>query len=142
MRCNVINHHSAAGARRQDWAVSHPLLPASTWAFSPSPDVSPAFRFCPGEFALHEAIDLEFLYFTILNQNPPDSFSFSFSFFLVALGLRGSPRTFSGCGEPGHSWLRCTDFSLCWPLVLGSMGSSSCGSWALEHRLSSCGVWA
>lgn len=48
MRCNVINHHSAAGARRQDWAVSHPLLPASTWAFSPSPDVSPAFRFCPG----------------------------------------------------------------------------------------------
>ena len=63
--------------------------------------MSPAFRFRPGEFVLHGAVDLEFLYVTILSQNPPDSFSFSFSFFLVALGLRGSPRTFSGCGEPG-----------------------------------------
>ena len=57
----------------------------------------------------------------------------------------------------GYSWLRCMGFSLQWLLLLrcmgfslqwllllrstGSMhvGFSSCGSQALEHRLSSCG---
>ena len=43
--------------------------------------------------------------------------------------------------------LRCTGFSLQWPLPLRSVGSrcvgfSSCGSRALECRLSSCGAWA
>ena len=47
----------------------------------------------------------------------------------------------------GHSWLRCAGFSLRWPLLLRSMGSrhvglSSCGSRALQCRLSSCGTWA
>ena len=47
----------------------------------------------------------------------------------------------------GHSSLRCTGFSLWWPLLLGSMGSrragfSSCGSQALERRPSSCGARA
>ena len=76
-----------------------------------------------------------------LNQNPLYSLSFSFSFFLVALGLRGSPRTLAVVSQ-GRSWLRCTDFSLCWPLAVGSVGSSTCGSRALDHRLSSCGAWA
>ena len=46
----------------------------------------------------------------------------------------------------GYSSLQCTGFSLGWLLLLQSMGSrracglSSCGSWALEHRLSSCGT--
>ena len=44
----------------------------------------------------------------------------------------------------GYSLLQCMGFSLRWLLLLRSMGSrcagfSSCGSWALECRLSSCG---
>ena len=47
----------------------------------------------------------------------------------------------------GYSLLRCADFSLQWLLVLQGTGSrhagfSSCGSQALEHRLSSCGARA
>ena len=45
----------------------------------------------------------------------------------------------------GCSLLRCVGFSLQWLLLLQSTGSrragfSSCGSWALERRLSSCGT--
>ena len=45
------------------------------------------------------------------------------------------------------SSLRCVGFSLRWLLLLQSTGPrctgfSSCGSWALEHRLSSCGTRA
>ena len=47
----------------------------------------------------------------------------------------------------GYSSLRCAGFSLWWLLLLRSTGSrragfSSCGSQALERRLSSCGTWA
>ena len=47
----------------------------------------------------------------------------------------------------GYSLLRCADFSLQWLLLLRSMSSrrmgfSSCGLWALECRLSSCGARA
>ena len=47
----------------------------------------------------------------------------------------------------GYSSLQCRGFSLRWLLLLQSMGSrhrgfSSCGSRALERRLSSCGAWA
>ena len=47
----------------------------------------------------------------------------------------------------GYSLLRCTGFSLRWLLLLRSMGSrragfSSCGTRALEHRLSCCGARA
>ena len=47
----------------------------------------------------------------------------------------------------GDSSLPCAGFSLRWLLLLWYMGSrcmgfSSCGSWALECRLSSCGAWA
>ena len=46
-----------------------------------------------------------------------------------------------------YSSLRCAGFSLQWLLLLWSTGSrragfSSCGSWALESRLSSCGTQA
>ena len=53
-----------------------------------------------------------------------------------------------------YTSLWCAGFSLWWLLLLQSMGSrhtalvvvaqglSSCGSQALEHRLSSCGTWA
>ena len=47
----------------------------------------------------------------------------------------------------GYSSFRCAGFSLWWLLLLPSTGSrrtgfSSCGSWALEHRLSNCGTRA
>ena len=47
----------------------------------------------------------------------------------------------------GYSLLQCAGFSLRWLLLLQSTGSrragfSSCGSWALERRLSSCGARA
>ena len=60
----------------------------------------------------------------------------------------------------GYSSLLCAGFSLQWLLLLQSTGSrrvgfgscgagisgcadfSSCGTWALERRLSSCGAWA
>ena len=47
----------------------------------------------------------------------------------------------------GYSSLRCAGFSLWWLLLLWSTGSrrvgfSSCGSWALECRVSSSGAWA
>ena len=47
----------------------------------------------------------------------------------------------------GYFLLRCAGFSLWWLLLLRSTGSrragfSSCGSRALEHRLSSCGARA
>ena len=55
----------------------------------------------------------------------------------------------------GYSSLRCAGFPLWWLLFLRSTGSrrprasvvvacglSSCGSWALEHRVSSCGAQA
>ena len=54
--------------------------------------------------------------------------------FLAALGLRCCARAFSSCGEQGLLLLRST----------GSRhaGFSSCGTWALERRLSSCGARA
>ena len=47
----------------------------------------------------------------------------------------------------GYSLLRCAGFSLWWLLLLRNRGSrgagySSCGSWALERRLSTCGARA
>ena len=47
----------------------------------------------------------------------------------------------------GYSSLRCAGFSSQWLLLLQSTGSrwagfSSCGTWALERRLSSCGTRA
>ena len=47
----------------------------------------------------------------------------------------------------GYSLLQCAGFSLWWLLLLQSTGSrhvgfSSCGTQALEHRLSSCGARA
>ena len=61
--------------------------------------------------------------------------------FVAALGL--SLVAASGC----YSLLRCAGFSLWWLLLLRSTGSrragfSSCGSRALQRRLSSCGTRA
>ena len=54
---------------------------------------------------------------------------------------------FAASGWGGYSLLRCAVFSLRWLLLLQSTGSrrtgfSSCGTWAPERRLSSCGAQA
>ena len=40
------------------------------------------------------------------------------------------------------SLLQCVGFSWRWLLLLGSMGSRHMGSVVVAHRLSSCGLWA
>ena len=52
-----------------------------------------------------------------------------------------------GAASEGYSSLRCAGFPLQWLLLLRSTdsrraGFGSCGSWAPEHRLSSCGARA
>ena len=76
------------------------------------------------------------------------------------LGLRCSVWAFSSCGERGQLFVavhgllivvasHCGGFSCCGAQALGvrasvvvACGLSSCGSQALEHRLSSCGAQA
>ena len=61
--------------------------------------------------------------------------SFLLCFSLVAV----SWELLSSCGV----WAsRCHDFSSFRALALGHMGLISCSSWALEHRLNSCGSQA
>ena len=82
-------------------------------------------------------------------------FFFNFIFlFLAALGLRCCMRAFSVCGEWGLLFVALCGFLIAWLLLLRSTGSrrvgsvvvarglGSCGSRALERRLSSCGTWA
>ena len=73
-------------------------------------------------------------------------FIFYFYFWLcwVFVAMRGLPLV---AASRGYSSLRCAGFSLQWLLLLRSMGSrsvgfSSCGTRALECRLSSCGARA
>ena len=71
------------------------------------------------------------------------------------LGLRCCARAFSSCGERGllfvavHGPLIAVASLCCGARALGAQapvvvacGLSSCGSWALERRLSSCGARA
>ena len=75
--------------------------------------------------------------------------------FMAVLGLHCSMPAFSSCGEWGAklccgAWAsHCGGFSHCGTRALGTQASvlvvrglSSCGSRALEHRLSSCGACA
>ena len=69
------------------------------------------------------------------------------SFFLAALGLRCCVRPFSSCGEQGLLFVAVRSLLIAVLLLLQSTGSSragfsSCGSRALERRLSSCGTRA
>ena len=65
---------------------------------------------------------------------------------MAALDLRCCARVFSSCGAQAS---HCGGFSCCgawalgaWASVVVACGLSSCGSQALERRLSSCGAWA
>ena len=75
--------------------------------------------------------------------------------FLAALGLCCYTRAFlylwlAGATLQCGAWAsQCSGFSCCGPQALGTWASvvvarglSICGSWALEHRLSSCGAQA
>ena len=77
---------------------------------------------------------------------------------MAVLGLRCYMQAFSSCGEQGLLFIavrgllkasHCGGFSCCGAWALGSRASvvvargfSSCGSRALEHKLSSCGARA
>ena len=99
------------------------------------------------DFNLHFSAEIEkFLYvfwpFRYYFLNLFNLFSFCLHWAFVA-ACRLSLVVVSG----GHSSLWRTGFSLQWLLLLQSTGSmrvgfSSCGSWALEPRLSSCGAQA
>ena len=73
-----------------------------------------------------------------------------FQILFIYFGCAGSSllhRLSLVAGRGGYSLSQCTGFSLRWLLLLQSRGSrvsggSSCGLWALEHRLSSCGARA
>ena len=84
-------------------------------------------------------VAVDFFFFSKINL-----FNYLFWLCWVFVAARGlSLVVVSG----GYSLLQCAGFSLRWLLLLWSMGSrrvgfSSCGSWALEHRLSSCGTRA
>ena len=74
-------------------------------------------------------------------------FIYLFNLFLTVLGLRCCARASLVASSGGYSLLRCAGFSLWWLLLLQSTGSrctvfSSCGSQALECRVSRCGAWA
>ena len=65
------------------------------------------------------------------------------------LGLRCCAQSFSSCGERGRGASHCGGFSFSGAQAPGARASvvvahglSSCGSWALECRLSSCGAQA
>ena len=84
----------------------------------------------------------------------PDFFKINlFILFLAALVARCCVWAFSSCGEWGllhcGAWAsHCSGFPCygaqtlgAWASVVVVHGISSCGSWSLECRLSSCGTW-
>ena len=67
--------------------------------------------------------------------------------FLAVLGLRCCERAFSGWGEQGLLFVVMHGLLTVVASLVAEHGSrrtgfSSCGTWALEHRLSSCGARA
>ena len=69
----------------------------------------------------------------------------NFLIFLAVLELHCYEGFFSGCGEQGLLFScgaqvsHCSGFIYCQTWALGYMGFNGCSSWALEHKLSSCG---
>ena len=71
---------------------------------------------------------------------------FVFNFSFVCAGASLVKGLFSSCGERGYSLVVCLGFSswffsCCGPQALGLVDFSICISWAIEHRLRSCGAW-
>ena len=76
--------------------------------------------------------------FFLSNANSFQFFVLNFQiylfYFLTVMGLRCCMQAFSSGGEQGQLQLQSTDCR--------SAELSSCSSWALEHRLSTCGAGA
>ena len=64
--------------------------------------------------------------------------------FFGCAGSVAFEQAFSVSASKGYSSLQCVGFSLWWLLLWSTdsrhMGFSSCGFWALERKLSSCGT--
>ena len=113
---------------------SHRNLPASR--FLSTPFIYLPYTFLCGQpsvFVLHRV----FLFYI---------FIYLFIYFWLRWVFIAVHRLSLVVASGGYSSLQCAGFSLQWLLLLRSMGSrcadfSSCGSRALERRLSSCGAW-
>ena len=95
---------------------------------------------------------LTFFFFFLVFCVPKVILFFFLILFLAVLSLHCCTQAFSSCGEWGAT-LRCSapashcgGFSCCRAQALGTQpsvvvarGLSSCGSWILDRRLSSCG---
>ena len=60
----------------------------------------------------------------------------------TVLGLRCCTRAFSSCSKQGLLFLAVRGLLIAVASLVAEHGLSSCGSWALECRLSSCGTRA
>ena len=69
-------------------------------------------------------------------------FLFIFNLFLAVLGLRCCTQAFSSCSEQGLLFIAVRGLLTAVASVVVALGLSSCGSQALERRLSSCGARA
>ena len=99
--------------------------------------------------------DLVLMVKSVLNFRPIYIYIFKFIFIFGCVGSLLLCTGFSlVAASRGYSSLQCGGFSLggfscckaralgAWASVVVALGLSSCGSWALERRLSSCGARA
>ena len=77
---------------------------------------------------------------TRLNSFFLNKFIYFIYLFLAALGLRSCVRAFSSCGERGLLFVAVHGLLIAVASLVVARGLSSCGSRALECRLSSCGA--
>ena len=86
--------------------------------------------------------------YPVMKKNLKNFLSFIYFFLgLAAPGLHCCVWAFSSCNEQGLPLLVALGFSLRWRFLLWSTvsspaGFSTCDSWALESKFSSCGPWA
>ena len=144
----------STGSRRAGSAiVAHgPSLLCGMWDL-PRPGLEPVSPALAGRFstAAPPGKPRESQFFKIIFINISIVFfnKFIYLLFLAALGLHCYLQAFSSCCEQGLLFvvvrglllLRSTG-SRAWASVDVARGLSSCGLWALEHRLSSCGTRA
>ena len=86
----------------------------------------------PNHWTAREVPDLLFFFFFFFNFFFLN-FIYLIYLFLAVLGLSFCARTFSSCGERGHSSSRCAGLSLSRPPLLWSTGSRRAGSAIVAH---------
>ena len=76
-------------------------------------------------------------------HDPTTLFYYLFIYlFMAAFGLHCCSRASSSCSEGGYSSLWCVGVSLRWLLLLGAQALGAWASVVVTHRLSSCGSQA